>query len=27
MYHKQLGSSKCCPIQNKHESKFVPYSS
>ncbi len=26
MYHKQLGSSICCPVQNKHESKFVPYS-
>ncbi len=27
MYHKQLGSSVCCLVQNKHESKFVPYSS
>jgi hypothetical protein len=26
MYHKQLGSSICCPVQNKHESKFIPYS-
>ncbi len=26
MYHKQIGSSICCPVQNKHESKFVPYS-
>ncbi len=26
MYHKQLGSSVCCPVQNKHESKFVKIS-